>query len=199
MPRYHITLTAEEREQLDSYRQGRHRARSALIATALLMLDEGPAAPERVPVSVEQAAKLLNVSDRSLNTWKRKFVEDGIDVALERKQRDTPPRPIVFDGDFEAKLIALACTEPPEGHARWTVRLLAAKVVELGIVESVSAMTVQRVLKKTHCDLASRNIGRSGRVTTPKLGAAWRICLMFTSAPTTRVFPSCAWMNPASN
>ena len=70
MPRYHITLTAEEREQLDSYRQGRHRARSALIATALLMLDEGPAAPERVPVSVEQAAKLLNVSDRSLNTWK---------------------------------------------------------------------------------------------------------------------------------
>ena len=169
MPRYHVTLTAEEREQLDSYRQGRHSARSALIATALLMLDEGPAAPERVPVSVEQAAKLLNVSDRSLNTWKRKFVEDGIDVALERKQRDTPPRPIVFDGDFEAKLIALACTEPPEGHARWTVRLLAAKVVELGIVESVSAMTVQRALKKTHFDLTSRNIGRSLKVTTPNL------------------------------
>ena len=75
-------------------------------------------------------------------------VENAIDVALERKKRDTPPRPIVFDGDFEAKLIALACTEPPEGHARWTVRLLAAKVVELGIVESVSAMTVQRALKK---------------------------------------------------
>ena len=169
MPRYHVTLTPEERAQLDNYRQGRHSARSSLIATALLMLDEGPAAPEGVPVSVEQAAKLLNVSDRSLNTWKRKFVEDGLDGALERTPREPPPRPIVFDGDFEANLIALACTDPPDGRARWTVRLLQEKIVEAGVVESVSAMTVQRALKKTHFDLTSRNTGKSQKATTPNL------------------------------
>lgn len=101
MPPYHVTLTAEERQELDSYRQGDHSARSYLIVTALLLLDEGPAALQGITVSVEQAAKLLNVSDRSLNHWKRRFVENGLEVALERKKRKTPPRKIVFDGDFK--------------------------------------------------------------------------------------------------
>lgn len=67
--------------------------------------------------------------------------------ALERKPQDKPTRPIIFDGAFEARLTQLACSDPPEGHSRWTVRLLAEKLVELKIVDSVSAMTVQRALK----------------------------------------------------
>ncbi|MGM0760135.1 MAG: helix-turn-helix domain-containing protein [Thermodesulfobacteriota bacterium] len=76
------------------------------------------------------------------------FVEDGLDVALDRKKREKPPREVVFHGAFEARLLALACSEPPKGYQRWTVRLLADKVVELNIAPSVSPMTIQRALKK---------------------------------------------------
>lgn len=183
MPRYHVTLTPEERSLLHKYRQGKHKARSALIATALLMLDEGKVhTTGEEPISIEKAAELLQVSERSLNNWKRKFVEEGLDFALGRKVRDTPPRPIVFGGDFEAKIIALACTDPPDGRARWTVRLLAEKAVELEIVPTVSTMTVQRALKKlasasqkqvlenpqrAQCLLRKPDGGRSGCLQTP--------------------------------
>lgn len=159
MPRYHVTLTADERKELESYRQGKHSARASLIATALLMLDEGPDHPGE-PVPVAKAAEYLAVSDRSLNLWKKKFVEEGLEAAIGRKKRETPPRVVKFDGDFEAQLIALACTDPPEGRARWTVRLLTEKLVELKIVETVSTMTVQRALKKTRFDLISQSTGK---------------------------------------
>ncbi|MFZ4439402.1 MAG: helix-turn-helix domain-containing protein [Syntrophales bacterium] len=81
---------------------------------------------------------------------KKSFVEDGIEAALVRKPLAKPPREIIFDGAFEARLITLACSNAPEGRRRWTVRLLADKAVELKFAESVSHMTVQRVLKKTN-------------------------------------------------
>jgi hypothetical protein len=80
---------------------------------------------------------------------------------LERKPRQKPPRDIVFDGAFEARLITLACSEAPAGHNRWTVRLLAEKAVELRFASSVSHMTVQRVLKKTNLSLTSAHTGKS--------------------------------------
>jgi hypothetical protein len=80
---------------------------------------------------------------------------------MERKSRDKPPRDIKFDGAFEARLIALACTDAPEGRTRWTVRLLADKAVELNFAESVSPMSVQRTLKKTNLSLISANTGKS--------------------------------------
>jgi hypothetical protein len=83
---------------------------------------------------------------------KRRFVEEGMQSALVRKPR-TKPREVTFDGSFDARLSALACSEPPQGRKRWTVRLLADKAVELKIADSVSAMTVQRSLKKTNCVL----------------------------------------------
>jgi hypothetical protein len=83
-----------------------------------------------------------------LEKLKKRFVEDGFDAAIERKKREKPPREIKFGGDFEARLIALACSEPPDGRARWTIRLLAEKVVELQNVPSVSPMTVCNTLKK---------------------------------------------------
>jgi len=83
----------------------------------------------------------------------KRFVEEGIDFAIQRKKREKPPTAKIFDGEFEAKLIALACTDAPEGRKRWTVRLLADKMVELQIVETVSFMTVHNTLKKTNLNL----------------------------------------------
>ena len=80
-------------------------------------------------------------------------VLEGLKAALQRKRRQRPPREVTFDGAFEARLIALACSPAPEGLRRWTVRLLAEKVVELGLAPQVSPMTVQRLLKKTNCSL----------------------------------------------
>ncbi|WP_366919040.1 helix-turn-helix domain-containing protein [Geobacter sp.] len=92
-----------------------------------------------------------------------------LDAALDRKAREKPPREVTFDGVFEAKLIALACTDAPEGRARWTVRLLADKAVELNFAESVSHMTVQRVLKKTNFSLTAASTGKSRPKATPPL------------------------------
>jgi hypothetical protein len=101
------------------------------------------------------------VTSRSLEHLKKRFVEDGLEAAIERKPREEPPRAVIFDGAFEARLIALACSDAPEGRRRWTVRLLADKAVELRFAGSVSHMTVQRILKKTSLSLTSASIGKS--------------------------------------
>jgi transposase len=111
--------------------------------------------------NVADVATVLGVTSRAIEHLKKRFVEDGIEAALERKPREKPPREVIFDGAFEARLIALACSGVPEGHRRWTVRLLADKAVELKFAESVSHMTVQRVLKKTNLSLTSANTGKS--------------------------------------
>jgi transposase len=97
---------------------------------------------------VADVAEALGITSRTIEHLKQRFVEEGLEAALERKPRDKPPRDVKFDGAFEARLIALACTDAPEGHTRWTVRLLADKAVELNFAEAVSPMTVQRTLKK---------------------------------------------------
>jgi hypothetical protein len=101
------------------------------------------------------------VTSRTIEHLKNRFVEDGLEAALERKSREKPPREVTFDGAFEARLIALACSDTPEGRRRWTVRLLADKAVELRFAESVSHMTVQRVLKKMNLSLTSASTGKS--------------------------------------
>jgi len=93
-------------------------------------------------------------------------VEGGFEAVLSRKQRASPPVPPIFDGEKEAKLIALACSQPPKGRARWTLRLLEDKVVELSIVDRASDSTIGRVLKKTRSSLISRNSGSSRRKRT---------------------------------
>lgn len=164
-PRYRVTLTEEEREELDSISQkGKRAARTVLYARALLLLDAGEHGPHW---TVAQVAEALGVSLRSLEHLKHRFVEDGLPTAIERKRRETPPREIRFGGEFEAKLIALACSQPPEGRTRWTVRLLAQKLVELRIVASVSAMTVCKTLKKTNFSLTEPCTGKSRPMKTP--------------------------------
>jgi hypothetical protein len=87
------------------------------------------------------------------------LVEEGLDAVLSRKARETPPVPRIFDGEKEAKLIALACSDPPEGFARWSLRLLEEKVVELQIVDRASDSTIGRVLKKTSSSPIRGSVG----------------------------------------
>ena len=158
-PRYRVTLTQEERKELEAMtRRGKTHARRFIHARALLLCDAGADGPAW---NVAAVATALGVTSRSIEHLKKRFVEDGFEAALERKPREKPPRDVIFDGAFEARLIALACSNAPEGRRRWTVRLLADKAVELRFAESVSHMTVQRVLKKTNLSLTSASTGKS--------------------------------------
>ncbi len=150
-PRYRVTLTSEERKELEAIStKGRRAARTVLYARALLLLDTGEHGPKWF---VAKVAEALGTTTRSLEYLKKRFVEEGLFAAIERKKRVTPPREIQFGGEFEAHLLALACTEAPEGRKRWTVRLLAEKIVELKIAPSVSPMTVCNTLKKMNLSL----------------------------------------------
>ena len=150
-PRYRVTLTQEEREELrEISTKGRRAARTVLYARALLLLDAGEFGS---PWPVAKVAEALGKTSRSLEHLKKRFVQEGLPAAIERKKRETPPREIQFGGEFEARLLAVACSEPPKGRTRWTVRLLAEKVVELKIVPRVSPMTVCNTLKKTNFSL----------------------------------------------
>jgi transposase len=158
-PRYRVTLTEEERKELDAMtRRGKTHARRFIHARALLLCDAGADGPAW---NVADVATALGVTSRAIEHLKKRFVEDGFEAALDRKPREKPPREVVFDGAFEARLITLACSDAPEGRRRWTVRLLADKAVELRFAESISHMTVQRVLKKTNLSLTSASTGRS--------------------------------------
>jgi transposase len=115
----------------------------------LLLCDAGE---HGSPWKVAEVAEALGVSTRTIEHLKARFVEEGIEAALERKP-SAKPRKLTFDGAFDARLTALACSPAPAGRARWTVRLLAEKVVELNIAPKVSTMSVQRALKKTSLSL----------------------------------------------
>lgn len=155
--KYVVRLSADERAQLESMiRTGREAAYRLLKARILLKAD----------VSVEGCswddARIADALETSLSTvfrTRHQLVEEGLEAALDRKKRSTPPHSRIFDGEKEAQLIALACSKPPEGHARWSLRLLEKRVVELGIVEAASDSTIGRVLKKTHSNRTRAAIG----------------------------------------
>ena len=156
-PRYRVTLTKQERKELEALtRNGKTGAKKFINARALLLCDAGPDGPAWTVANVAEA---LGVTSRKLEHLKKRFVEEGLEKALVRKTRVRPPRDIIFDGAFEA----LACSKVPEGYQRWTVRLLADKAVELKFAPSVSHMTVQRVLKKMNLSLTSASTGKSRR------------------------------------
>lgn len=147
MKRYKVTLDAEERQDLhDLIAAGQAAARKLTHARILLKADAaegGPAWPDH------QIADALEVSVATVERVRQRFVEEGLDAALDRKRRERPAREVKLDGRAEARLIALACSAPPEGRAVWTMRLLADKLVELEVVDSISDETVRLALKKT--------------------------------------------------
>jgi hypothetical protein len=158
-PRYRVTLTSQEREELETLAKNT-KAKKFVYARALLLCDTGP---QNIPWTVENVSEALGVTPRTIEHLKKRFVEEGLSAAIERKPREKPPREVLFDGSFEARLIKLACSKTPAGRKRWTVRLLAEKAVELNLTPSVSHMTIQRLLKKMNLSLTSENIGKFRR------------------------------------
>ena len=148
MKKYKVTLTAEERKSLQALSVAKKTAaKKVLRARILLKADAGPEGPAWTDARVAEA---LEVDVSTVERLRERFVEQGLDAALDRKQQDRPSRQRTLDGAAEARLIALACSEPPAGRARWTLRLLADKLVELAIVPTVCTETIRRVLKKTN-------------------------------------------------
>ena len=150
MVRYIIKLTKHEVEELHAIiNKGWHRSQTFRTAYILLNCDKGKYSQK---VTNEQISKVLKVGMRTIDRVKKKFIEEGLDAALERRPTQRIYETKV-DGDAEAKLIALCCSEPPKGFAKWSLRLLADKMVELKYVESISHVTVRSVLKKTNLNL----------------------------------------------
>jgi len=145
--RYKVTLGAQERVMLQQIAtRGRHSSQKVLNALILLKCDEGQFQDRKL--TNQEIADVLPVSMKKIDRIKKRFVEQGLEAALSKqKARRTYTRKA--DGDFEAHLIALSCGKPPPGHARWSLRLLADKMVELRYTDSISHETVRRVLKKT--------------------------------------------------
>lgn len=148
--KYVVELTREERERLlKLIRAGEAPARMLNRARILLKADVGEhATDESVPLTDHEIAGMLETSSATVGRVRERFFRQGIDAALERSMPDRVYERS-FDGRAEARLIALACSEAPEGRDRWSMRLLAGKAVELGIVGSVSHETVRKTLKKT--------------------------------------------------
>jgi transposase len=147
MKKYKVTLTTEERQQLhELIATGKAAAKKLTHARILLKADAAAGGPAWTD---ERIAEAVEVSVPTIERVRQRFVEQGLDAALGRKQRDRPARRRKLDGRAEAHLIALACSAPPEGRQEWTMRLLADQLVELEVVDTVSEETVRRALKKT--------------------------------------------------
>jgi transposase len=147
MIKYKVTLTQEEREQLSSIiSKGYHSAQQFRTAYILLNCDEGEYGEKIIN---EQVSSVLKISMRMIDRVKQRFVEEGFEACLDRKPM-SKSKARKADGDLEAHLIALSCSKAPEGFSRWSLRMLADKLVELAHIESISHETIRRVLKKTN-------------------------------------------------
>jgi transposase len=158
MPKkYRVKLSDVEQEKLQELTSsGTINVRKYKRARVLLLADE---AHKEGCKSDKEIAERVDISVPTIGRIRRRFVEEGLESALNEKPR--PGKPKTFTGEQRAQITALACSEPPEGHTRWSLRLLADKLVELEIVESISHVTVQDVLKKTNSSLTSNASGAS--------------------------------------
>ncbi len=144
---YIVKLIPEERAELEALvRRGKAAGWKIQRAQVILKCDQGPDGPGWIDGRIAEA---FGCTTRSLENWRKKAVEKGPLSLLKRKVRLTPPTPPKLDGEKEARLVALACSDPPEGRARWTMQLLAERLVQLEVVDSISHETVRGALKKT--------------------------------------------------
>jgi transposase len=149
MKKYHVTLTDPERTQLKAI-IAKRKADSLVVKRAYVLL----AADENQPNSLtdQQIVQTYQVSIRTIERLRERFVEAGLELALQGKKREKY-RERVFDGAVEAHWVALRCSQPPGGHARWTIQLLTDQMIELKYVESIGRETVRMLLKKTSLSL----------------------------------------------
>jgi transposase len=157
--KYLVALTPDERGQLDALlRKGKAAALVLTRARILLKADQADGGPAWDDARI---AESLEVGERTVSRVRQRFVERGFEACLRRKPQDRPSRERKLDGAAEAKLVAVACSKAPAGRAEWTMQLLADKLVELGVVESISDETVRRALKKTPSSRGRRSSGAS--------------------------------------
>jgi transposase len=168
---YRVYLTSEERTDLrQRIAVGKHSARHLSHARVLLKADEAEGGPA---LSDDAVAAAVEVSRSTVERTRRLFVEAGLAVALAgREPKRTPLAKL--DGEQEAHLLALACSAPPEGFQRWTLRLLAKRMVELRYVDDLSYETVRRTLKKTSSSPGGASSGASRRKRTLNSSRAWK-------------------------
>ncbi len=144
--KYHVRLTKEEKKALlGIIHKGSARAKEIMHANVLLNADENNSESRK---SEGEIAALFHVNPQTVHTIRRRYSEAGLDIAIRRKKRETPPVEPKITGEVEAKVIALSCGTPPQGRSRWSLRLLADKAVELHYLESISHEAVGRLLKK---------------------------------------------------
>lgn len=159
MRKFKVTLDQQERDSLVAITQkGNHQSRKVLNALILLNCDQGEFQDRWM--RNEDVAAVLKISMRKIDRVKKRFVEEGLDVALNGRKRQRVYEKKA-DGDFEAHLVALSCSQPPEGFSQWSLRLLADRVVELNYIDSISYETVRRVLKKRNQTLEKERVGHS--------------------------------------
>lgn len=153
--KYVVRLTREERSDLESLvKKGKNDAYRIRHANILLALDaDGP------KWSDAKVAGAYSCYPKTVQNIRKRFVESGLEAALGRKKQDRPSREKILDGEKEARLIAIGCSKPPKGSSRWTLHLLADKLVELKIVDTISYETVRQTLKKTSSALTSGSAG----------------------------------------
>jgi hypothetical protein len=194
--KYRVTLSDEERVALhDVIRVGKAAARTQTHARILLKADEAPGGPGWAD---EQIADALAVSLSTIARVRRRFIDVGAVAALMPRLRSTAP-PTKLDGRAEAHLIALTCGVPPDGHDRWTLRLLTDRFVALGVSESVSYETVRRVLKKTNSSRGKGSNGAFPQKQTASSSVRWKTSSMSMSDRITQASRSSAWTRRASN
>ena len=171
MDKYRVTLTAEERADLEQLvSKGKAAARKLIHARVLLLADDslGGESPD------DEIVAALGTSPRTVARVRQQFVTQGLRAAIDRKAQ--PPRPdkIKIKGDIEQRLIELACSDPPKGRCHWTLQLLADELVVLGLVDRIGIETVRLALKKTTSNRGSSSPGASHRMRTPNSSGAWK-------------------------
>ena len=192
-----VRLSAEEREHLQTLiGKGKSPAKRLLKARMLLKADVSEAGEGW---SDSRIIKALDTSASMIDRVRKQLVEEGFEAVLSRKQRATPAVARIFDGEKEAKLIALACSQPPKGRARWTLRLLERKVVELHIVDRASDSTIGRALKKTVLSPIADSAGSSRPRPTARSQRRWKTCWPSIRGHATPTVPWFAWTSPQSS
>lgn len=153
--KYIVRLTTEERKKLtDIVKKGKTQAYRIKHAHILLKVDaDGPNWGDK------KVAEFLGCHVNTPRNVRQRFVEQGLEAALERKKQETPSRERILDGEKEAHLVAIACSKPPKGRSKWTLQLLADKLVALKVVKSISDQTVRRTLKKMHLNHTCEHVG----------------------------------------
>ncbi len=157
MKKFTVTLTKDERKELKQITsKGKHKSQKVINSLILLGCDEGEYQEKRS--TNEQISRVLKTSMRKIDRVKKRFVVDGLDVALNGR-KGSRVYAKKADGDFEAHLVALSCSEPPKGFSRWSLRLLADRVVELDYIDNISHESIRRILKKTNSSLGNTRGG----------------------------------------